>query len=68
MLALEYCNRITECIETIKNTQMETMISHGCQPFIRRSANLDGNDDHNQKIKEQLLQKYPELKDVFAVF
>ena len=55
-------------IESLVCSIVETMISHGFQPLIRRSANLDGNDDHNQKIKEQLLEQFPELKDVLIVF
>jgi len=47
---------------------VETMISHGFEPLIRRSANLDGNDDHNVKAKEKLLEQFPELKDVLTVF
>ena len=46
----------------------ETMISHGHEPLIRRSVNLDGNDDHNQKIKEQLLEQFPGIKEVLTFF
>jgi len=55
-------------IESLVCAVVETMISHGCEPMIRRSANLDGNDEHNLKIQEQLLSQFPELKDVFTVF
>jgi uncharacterized phosphosugar-binding protein len=55
-------------IESLVCAIVETMISHGNEPLIRRSANLDGNDDHNQKIKEQLLSQFPELKDVLTIF
>ena len=57
-----------QVIESLVCAIVEAMISHGAEPMIRRSANLDGNDDHNLKIQEQLLAQFPELKDVLTVF
>ena len=45
---------------------IETMISHGSDPFILRSGNLDGSDEHNRNAKEQLLKRFPELREVFT--
>ena len=55
-------------IESLVCAIVEAMIADGVEPMIRRSANLDGNDDHNLKIQEQLLVQFPELKDVLLVF
>jgi len=55
-------------VESLVCAIVEAMISHGHEPMIRRSANLDGNDEHNLKIQEQLLAQFPELRDVFTVF
>ena len=54
-------------LELLVCTVVETMISRGTEPFIMRSANLDGSDAHNLNAKEQLLKKFPELRDVFSV-
>ena len=47
---------------------VETIISHGFEPFIMKSFNVDGSEAHNLNAKEQLIKKFPELKDVFSVF
>jgi len=46
---------------------IENMISRGAEPFILKSANLDGSDAYNLNAKEQLIKKFPELRDVFSV-
>jgi uncharacterized phosphosugar-binding protein len=43
---------------------MDTMLSHGVEPPVLKSANLDGNDEYNQKAKADLLEKYPDLREL----
>jgi len=54
-------------LEMLVCAVIETMISRGAEPFIMRSANLDGSDALNRAAKEQLAEKFPELRDVFSV-
>lgn len=47
---------------------VEKMLADGCEPPVYQSANLDGNDDANRLKREQLKEKFPELREVFSVF
>jgi uncharacterized phosphosugar-binding protein len=47
---------------------VETMLSHGVEPPVYRSANIDGNDDFNKKAREALKAKFPDLLEVFSNF
>jgi uncharacterized phosphosugar-binding protein len=55
-------------LEMLVCSIVETMVSHGRDPFILRSANLDSGDEHNNNAKEQLKKQFPELLDVFSAF
>ncbi|MDR1930502.1 MAG: SIS domain-containing protein [Treponema sp.] len=55
-------------MEALVCAVVETMLSHGVEPPLYRSANIDGNDDFNKKAKEALKEKFPELRDLFSVF
>ncbi|MDR0447680.1 MAG: SIS domain-containing protein [Treponema sp.] len=46
---------------------IETMISHGTEPLILKSGNLDGSDEYNLRAIEQMKERFPELRDVFSV-
>jgi uncharacterized phosphosugar-binding protein len=47
---------------------VETMLSHGVEPPIYQSSNIDGNDEVNRIAREQLKARFPELKEVFSLF
>jgi uncharacterized phosphosugar-binding protein len=47
---------------------VEIMLSHGVEPPILQSSNLDGNDDFNLKAKEDLKKKFPALREIFSPF
>ena len=55
-------------VEMLVCTIIETMISHGTDPFILLSANVDGGDEKNYKTMERLKAQFPELRDVFSAF
>jgi uncharacterized phosphosugar-binding protein len=55
-------------IEALVCTVIETMLSHGVEPPLYRSANLDGNDEFNKKAREDLKAEFPELREVFTTF
>lgn len=40
---------------------VEIMLEDGHEPAILMSGNIDGNDDFNQNMEEQLALKFPEL-------
>ena len=40
---------------------VEIMLEKGQEPAMLMSANVDGNDDYNKNIQEQLVEKFPEL-------
>jgi uncharacterized phosphosugar-binding protein len=46
----------------------ETMLSHGVEPPVYQSANIDGNDDYNRRSREELKEKFPELRELFSTF
>jgi uncharacterized phosphosugar-binding protein len=47
---------------------VETLLARGSEPFIMKSSNMDGTDDYNRNIKQQLKETFPELREVFSVF
>ena len=53
-------------IEMLVCSIIEKMIADGKEPLILLSGNIDGSDEHNRKAKEQLKEKFPELRDVFS--
>ena len=53
-------------VEMLVCAIIETMNANGDELLILQSGNVDGNDDHNQKAKENLLKKFPELLEVFS--
>jgi uncharacterized phosphosugar-binding protein len=55
-------------MEALVCAVVETMLSHGVEPPIYQSANIDGNDDVNRKAREALKAKFPELREVFSSF
>ena len=55
-------------IEMLVCTIIETMISHGTEPLILRSGNLDGSDEQNRKSRQKLLELYPEIMGIFSPF
>jgi uncharacterized phosphosugar-binding protein len=55
-------------MEALVCAVVETMLSHGVEPPIFQSANIDGNDDVNKKAREALKAKFPELQEVFSTF
>ena len=40
---------------------VEKIIEKGQEPAMLMSANVDGNDDYNQNVQKQLVEKFPEL-------
>jgi uncharacterized phosphosugar-binding protein len=55
-------------MEALVCAVVETLLSHGVEPPIYQSANIDGNDDVNRKAREALKAKFPELREVFSSF
>jgi uncharacterized phosphosugar-binding protein len=55
-------------MEALVCAVVETMLSHGVEPPIYQSANIDGNDDVNRRAREQLKEKFPELRELFSTF
>jgi uncharacterized phosphosugar-binding protein len=55
-------------MEALVCAVVETMLSHGVEPPIYQSANIDGNDDYNRRTREQLKEKFPELRELFSTF
>jgi uncharacterized phosphosugar-binding protein len=55
-------------MEALVCAVVETMLSHGVEPPIYQSANIDGNDDVNRQAREALKAKFPELREVFSTF
>ena len=55
-------------IEMLVCSIIETMISHGIDPLILRSGNLDGSDEQNRKSRMRLLELFPDIMNVFAPF
>jgi uncharacterized phosphosugar-binding protein len=51
-------------LEMLVCSIVEIMISHGADPLLLQSGNLDGNDEQNRKTKERLKERFPELRDV----
>ncbi|GHV85067.1 hypothetical protein AGMMS50230_06750 [Spirochaetia bacterium] len=47
---------------------VEIMLSHGVEPPVYQSANLDGNDEYNRQLRENLKERFPELRDIFSTF
>lgn len=54
-------------LEMLVCSVVEKMIASGADPFVLRSANIDGNDEYNRRAKERLKERFPELRDVFSV-
>ena len=40
---------------------VEKIIEKGQEPAMLMSANVDGNDDYNQNVQKQLVEKFPDL-------
>ncbi|MDR1144357.1 MAG: SIS domain-containing protein [Spirochaetaceae bacterium] len=55
-------------MEALVCAVVETMLSHGVEPPVYQSANIDGNDDYNRRAREQLKERFPELREVFSTF
>jgi uncharacterized phosphosugar-binding protein len=55
-------------MEALVCAVVETMLSHGVEPPVYQSANIDGNDDYNFRAREQLKERFPELREVFSTF
>ena len=53
-------------IEMLVCSVIETMIEKQTDLFILQSSNVDGNDDHNRRMGEHLIKKFPELLEVFS--
>ena len=53
-------------IEMLVCSVIEIMAEKGTELFIMHSSNIDGNDDANCKMGEQLIKKFPELLEVFS--
>ncbi|MDR2142941.1 MAG: SIS domain-containing protein [Treponema sp.] len=47
---------------------VETMLSHGVEPPVYQSSNVDGNDEFNRNAREKLKERFPGIKEVFATF
>ena len=54
-------------IEMLVCSIVETSIKNGNEPFILRSGNIDGSDEHNRNARELLIKKFPELLKVFSL-
>jgi uncharacterized phosphosugar-binding protein len=55
-------------MEVLVCAVVETMLSHGVEPPVYQSANIDGNDDYNRRTREQLKERFPELRELFSPF
>jgi uncharacterized phosphosugar-binding protein len=55
-------------MEALVCAVVEAMLSHGVEPPLYQSANIDGNDDFNRRAREQLKEKFPELRELFSTF
>jgi uncharacterized phosphosugar-binding protein len=55
-------------MEALVCSIVEVMLSHGVEPPLYRSANIDGNDDYNKNAREALKAKFPDLLEVFSGF
>ena len=53
-------------VEMMVCSILEVMISHGYDPPVLKSGNLDGSDEHNRNARKQLVERFPELREVFS--
>jgi uncharacterized phosphosugar-binding protein len=55
-------------MEALVCSIVEIMLSHGVEPPLYQSSNIDGNDDFNKKAREALKKQFPDLPEVFSNF
>jgi uncharacterized phosphosugar-binding protein len=55
-------------MEALVCAVVETMLVHSVEPPLYQSVNIDGNDDYNRQAREQLKERFPELREVFSTF